>query len=192
MSISAVEQSGPVMHAYAFFFSYYLPSYSIQRDWIQFPMLYNRISLLNLSKCNSLHLLTLNSPSPSSLATTSLLSMSVSLFPFCRQGDLCHILDSTTLDFIYFYLCNNYFYFFHYRWFTVFCHFSTVHTYIYTFFFLTLSCSIISDQIQFSVLHSRSSLLIHSKGNSFHLLIPNSQSIPLPPPWESQVCSPSP
>ena len=45
---------------------------------------------------------------------------------------------------------NNDFYFFHYRWFTVFCQFSTVqrgdpvtHTCIH--FFLTLSCSIISD-----------------------------------------------
>ena len=32
------------------------------------------------------------------------------------------------------------------------------------------------------MLHSRISLLIHSKGNSLHLLTPDSQSIPLPPP----------
>ena len=42
------------------------------------------------SKCNSLHLLTPNSlsipfPPPSPLITTSLFSMSVSLFLFCRQ-----------------------------------------------------------------------------------------------------------
>ena len=36
------------------------------------------------------------------------------------------------------------------------------------------SCSI-------PVLYSRTSLLIHSKGNSLHLLTPNSQSIPLSP-----------
>ena len=35
-------------------------------------------------------------------------------------------------------------------------------------------------------------IAIHSKGNSLHLLTPNSQSIPLPPPWQSQVCSPCP
>uniref|UniRef100_A0A8D0TWN9 Phospholipid-transporting ATPase n=1 Tax=Sus scrofa TaxID=9823 RepID=A0A8D0TWN9_PIG len=58
-----------------------------------------------------------------------------------------------------------------------------IHTYMYTFFFLTLS-----------LLHSRISLLIHSKSNSLPLLTPNSQSIPLPPPspWQPQVCCPSP
>ena len=70
------------------------------------------------------------------------------------------------------------------------------HAYIYTFFFSHYppSCSIISDEIQFPVLHSRISLLIHSKCNSLHLLTPDSQSIPLPlpPPWQPQVCSPSP
>ena len=42
---------------YTFFFSYYLPSCSIPRDWIE---LYSRISLLFYSKCNSWYLLTLN------------------------------------------------------------------------------------------------------------------------------------
>ena len=37
-----------------------------------------------------------------------------------------------------------------------------------------------------------SHLLIHSKCISLHLLTPNSQSIPLPPPWQPQVCSPCP
>ena len=62
------------------------------------------------------------------------------------------------------------FIFFHYSWFIVFCHFSTVQqsdliTHIYTFFFSHYppSCSILSDQIQFPVLDSRISLLIHSK-----------------------------
>ena len=53
-----------------------------------------------LSKCNNLHLLTSDSQSiplspPSPLATTSLFSMSVSLFLFCRWVNLCRILDST-------------------------------------------------------------------------------------------------
>ena len=43
---------------------YYLPSCSIPRDWIQFPVLYSRISLLIHSTCNSLHLPTSNSDSP--------------------------------------------------------------------------------------------------------------------------------
>ena len=59
------------------------------------------------------------------------------------------------------------------------------HIYVYAFFFSHYlpSCSIISDQIQFPVLYSRISLLIHSKGNGLHLLIPDSQSthsLPLP------------
>ena len=88
----------------------------------------------------------------------------------------------------------NDFYFFHYSWFTVFCPFSTVHqgdpiTHIYACFFSHYlpSCSITCDQIQFPVLYSRISLLIHSKSNSFR------PSPPLPgSPWQQQVCSPSP
>ena len=60
-------------------------------------VLYKRTSLLSHS--NSSHLLTPNSPSiplpPLSWATTSLSSMSVSLFRLYRQVHLCHILDST-------------------------------------------------------------------------------------------------
>ena len=49
---------------------------------------------------NGLHLLTLNSQSvpplfPSHLAATSLFSMTVNLFLFCRSISLCHILPST-------------------------------------------------------------------------------------------------
>ena len=55
---------------------------------------------------------------------------------------------------------------------------------MYTFFFLTVSCSIISDQIQFPVLYSRISLLSHSEGN-----IPSPSHSP-PPPRQPQVCSP--
>ena len=61
--ISAVQQSDPVRNIYTFLFSYFLPSCSIPRDWIEFPVLYSRTSLLIHSKSNSLHLLTPNSPS---------------------------------------------------------------------------------------------------------------------------------
>ena len=46
------------------------------------------------------------------------------------------------------------------------------------------SCSITSCWIQFPVLYTRISLLVHSKCNNVHLLATNSQSIPLPPPWQ--------
>ena len=60
------------------------------------------------------------------------------------------------------------------------------HIYLHTLFFSHFppSCSITSDYIQFPVLYSRISLFIHSKYNSLHLLIPNSQSIPFPSPWQ--------
>ena len=67
-----------------------------------------------------------------------------------------------------------------------------IHTYVhiymcvrmYTFFFShdPPSCSITSDQIYFLVLYSRTSLFIHSKCNSLHLLTSNSRSIPFPLP----------
>ena len=48
------------------------------------------------------------------------------------------------------------------------------------------------DWTKFLVLCSRTSLSIHSKYNSLHLLTLNSQSIPLPPPppWQPHVCWP--
>ena len=48
-----------------FYFTFFLclPSWSIPRGWIQFPVLYSRISLLIHPKCNSLHL-----PTPNSLS----------------------------------------------------------------------------------------------------------------------------
>ena len=62
-------------------------------------MLYSRALFIH-SFYNSMHLITPISPSfpPlsfSSLATTSLFSLSVSLFLFHRYVHLCHILDST-------------------------------------------------------------------------------------------------
>ena len=72
--VSAVQKSDPVIHIYTFPFLYYLPSWSNPRDWIQFPVLYSRTSLLIHSKCKSLHLPTPNAhpipvlPSPSSIS----------------------------------------------------------------------------------------------------------------------------
>ena len=79
--ISAVQQSDPVTHIYIYTFLFlcylHLPSWTTPRDWLEFPVLYSRTSLLIHSKHNSLHLQTSNSPSillplPSPLATTSL------------------------------------------------------------------------------------------------------------------------
>ena len=62
LSISAAQRSDPVIHIHTFFFSYYLPSCSSTTDWIEFPVLHSRTSLLIHSKWNSLHLLTPNTP----------------------------------------------------------------------------------------------------------------------------------
>ena len=84
MLISAAQQSdSPYLCYRHIYIPYlcYLPSWSIPRGWIEFPVLYNRTSLLVHSKCNSLHLLTPNSQSiplfPSSPLATSLLYISV-------------------------------------------------------------------------------------------------------------------
>ena len=61
--MSAIQQSDSVIHIYTFPFSYYLPSWSIPRDWMWFPVLCSRTSLLVHSKCKSPHLLTPNSQS---------------------------------------------------------------------------------------------------------------------------------
>ena len=70
-------------------------------------------------------------------------------------------------------------------WFIIFCQFLLYHNvtqlYIYIHSFLSYylpSCSITSDWLEFPVLYSRTSLLIHPKRNSLHLLTPNSLSIP--------------
>ena len=70
-------------HIHTFPFLYYLPSWSIPRDWTQFPVLYSRTSLPIHSKC-SLHTLTPNFqsiplPFPFPLTTTNIFSMSVSV-----------------------------------------------------------------------------------------------------------------
>ena len=50
VSISAVQQSDPGMCTYAFFSSHYLPSWSIPRGWMWFPVLYSRALLSIHSK----------------------------------------------------------------------------------------------------------------------------------------------
>ena len=71
-------------------FKYSFQLWFVMAYWVWFPVLYSRTLLLIHSICNSLHLLIPNSKSippvsPSSpLATTSLFSMSVNLFLFCR------------------------------------------------------------------------------------------------------------
>ena len=79
------------------FFSCSFPLWFITRYWIYSPVLYSRTLLFIHPIYTSLPLLIPNSqsfpPPPSSpLATTTLFSMSVSLFLFCRQVHLCHIL----------------------------------------------------------------------------------------------------
>ena len=77
-----------ILYTYViFFFSYYLPSGSIPRDSTEFPELYSITLFLTHSKCNSLHLPNLNSPSiplplHSLLGTTILLSLAVICFCF--------------------------------------------------------------------------------------------------------------
>ena len=96
---SAVQQSDSVIHIQTFFFLIFF-SIRVYHRIIQFPVLYSRTLLFIHPIYNSLPLLIPDSqsfpPTPSSpLATTSLFSMSVSLFLFCRQVHLCHISDST-------------------------------------------------------------------------------------------------
>lgn len=53
-----------IIHIYTFtFFLYYLPSFSVPRDWREFPVLRSRTSLLIHAQCHSLHLPTPNAPS---------------------------------------------------------------------------------------------------------------------------------
>ena len=62
------------------------------------------------------------------------------------------------------------------------------YTCMYTFFFSQIIMLHHKWLDMVPRLHSRMSLLIHSKGNSLHLLTPSSPSIPLPPPptWQPQ------
>ena len=73
-----------------------------------------------------------------------------------------------------------------YSLFTVLCQFllysMVTQSYIYTFFFLTLSSIMFYPNRLDIVSCARTSLLTHSKIKSLHLLTPNSLTIPLPPP----------
>ena len=64
------------------------------------------------------------------------------------------------------------------------------HTYSFFFSHSPPSRSVTSDWREFS----RISLLSHSRCNGLHPPTPDAQSIPLrrPPPWQPQVCCPSP
>ena len=85
-----------------------------------------------------------------------------------------------------------------YSWFTTLCHFLLSEKWLgctckYILFYVLFHHSL-SQEIGYSSLccNSRTSLLFHSKGNSLHLLTPNSQFIlllPPPSPWQPQGCS---
>ena len=94
----SVQQSDTVIYIYILS-DISLPSWSIPRGWIEFPVPHSRASLLVHSKCHSWHLVTPNSlavPSlPPPLDNRKPFSTSASLFLFCRLVHLCHIWDST-------------------------------------------------------------------------------------------------
>ena len=117
-------------------------------------------------------------PASSPLATTSLFSMSVSLLLFCREVHVCPIFSFS-------------FHFLKYSWCTLLHQFllcsKVTPSYIYICFLSYLpSWSIPRDWIEFPVLYSRISLLIHCKCHSLHPRTPNFPSIPFPPPspWQ--------
>ena len=94
------QQSDSVIHMYRHFFSYSFPLWFITAYWILFLVLYRRTLLFIHPTYNSLHLLIPGSQSfpphlPTTSATTSLISMFVSLFLFHRYVHLCRVLDST-------------------------------------------------------------------------------------------------
>ena len=55
MSNFALQDSDPVIHKYTFLFSCCLPSWSIPRDWIEFPVLYRKLNIAYPFSMHSLH-----------------------------------------------------------------------------------------------------------------------------------------
>ena len=118
LSISAVQQSNPVIYTYIYMylcsFSYIIIHhnaqwqviivlYAIQQDLIAYPF-----KMLQFTSTNpKLPVQATLSP----LKTTSLFSMSMSLFLFCRQVHLCRIFDSRYKQYhvVYFFLSLTYF-----------------------------------------------------------------------------------
>ena len=94
VTISAIQRSDSVLHLYTLFFSYYLPSWSIPRDWIQFPVCTVRLhclSILNVLVCIYQPKFPVH-PTPSPLPLGNHKSvLYVCLFLFCRQVHLCYI-----------------------------------------------------------------------------------------------------
>ena len=100
LSISAVQQSDPVIyiyiHTHGLFIVHRVLSQVIRYSSLCYPVGPRCLSVLNEQFASTNPKLPVHPTlSPSPLATQSLFSMSVSLFLFCRQVHLCCILDST-------------------------------------------------------------------------------------------------
>ena len=107
-----------------------------------------------------------------------------------------HPIPRTYFFVIYF----NDFCFSHYSWFTVFCPLSTAqqgdpvtHTYTHSSSHIILRPAPAQlTRYSFQCYTAGSHGWSIPKAIVLHLFTPDSPSIPLPPPWQPQVCSPSP
>ena len=96
--IFAVQQSDAVLHVYILFLNIYF-HYGLSQEIIHSPLWYTvgTCCLFILSVIVYTYQPQIPSLSPSfPLGNNILISMSVSLFLFCRQVHLCHILNSTS------------------------------------------------------------------------------------------------
>jgi len=101
-----------------------------------------------------------------------------------QRPELSGYWKQTALPFLlqaWVFVCFNDFNFFHYSWYTVSCQFSTLqpsdpvtHTYIHSHSHIIMLHHKWLDRVPSAI--CRISLLIHSKGNSWHLFTPDSQS----------------
>ena len=158
MPVSALQQGYPVVHIYTFFFSYHPPSCSIPSNWTQFPVLHSRTPLPLRSKCKRLHLLT---PSfhcfknEDTWDPTRFVACPSTLLSFEQTVGYKKGLSSSRtgpyyLHFIYlFFLLMILFFPLELVYSVLSIFYSTARwpscTYMYTFLFLILSCSILSD-----------------------------------------------